>query len=99
MAEKTYQLDIVTPEKKIFSDKVDFSVFPGSEGELGILFDHAPLLSRLVPGEIRITRNKNIESLAIAGGFLEVMSNEVSVLAESAEFVGKKTPYTPQEKY
>jgi F-type H+-transporting ATPase subunit epsilon len=85
MDEKTYLLEIVTPEKKVFSDKVDFSVFPGSEGELGILFDHAPLLCRLAPGEVRITRNKITQSLAISGGFLEVRKNEVSVIVETAE--------------
>jgi F-type H+-transporting ATPase subunit epsilon len=85
MDDKTYLLEIVTPEKKVFSDRVDFAVFPGSEGELGILFDHAPLLSRLAPGEIRITKNKAVQCLAISGGFLEVRKNEVSVIAETAE--------------
>jgi F-type H+-transporting ATPase subunit epsilon len=85
MDEKKYLLEIVTPEKKVFSDKVDFAVFPGSEGELGILYDHAPLLSRLAPGEIRITRNGAVQCLAISGGFLEVRKNEASVIAETAE--------------
>jgi F-type H+-transporting ATPase subunit epsilon len=86
MSDKTYLLEIVTPEKKVFSDKVEFAVFPGEEGELGILFDHAPLLCRLAPGEIRITSgNKAVSSLAISGGFLEVRKNDVSVIAETAE--------------
>lgn len=85
MSEKKYKLEIVTPEKKAFSGEVTFGVFPGSEGELGILADHAPLLARLDPGEIRITRDGIISHLAIAGGFLEVRNNEVSVLAETAE--------------
>jgi F-type H+-transporting ATPase subunit epsilon len=85
MDDKTFLLEIVTPEKKVFSEKVDFAVFPGSEGELGVLFDHAPLLSRLSPGEIRITKGKTVQCLAISGGFLEVRKNEVSVIAETAE--------------
>jgi|WetSurMetagenome_2_1015567.scaffolds.fasta_scaffold00055_23 F-type H+-transporting ATPase subunit epsilon len=85
MAAKTYLLEIVTPEKKAFSDQVDFAVFPGSEGELGILFDHAPLLSSLLPGEVRITRNGAVEHLAVSGGFLEVRKNIVSVITETAE--------------
>jgi F-type H+-transporting ATPase subunit epsilon len=85
MNDKTFLLEIVTPERKIYSDKVDFAVFPGSEGELGILFDHAPLLARLAPGEIRITKNDAVQSLAISGGFLEVRKNEVSVISETAE--------------
>jgi F-type H+-transporting ATPase subunit epsilon len=86
MAEKTFNLDIVTPEKIFFSGKVDFAVFPGSEGELGILFDHAPLLSRLAPGELRFLRDKKTECMAISGGFLEVRKNEVSVITETAEY-------------
>ena len=89
MSDKTYQLDIVTPEKNVFSEKVDFAVFPGSEGELGILFNHAPLLSRLDPGEIRITRDKKTDCMAISGGFLEVRKNEVSVITETAEFANQ----------
>jgi F-type H+-transporting ATPase subunit epsilon len=86
MTDKTFQLDIVTPERKVFSEKVVFAVFPGSEGELGILFDHAPLLSRLAPGEIRITRDNKTDCMAISGGFLEVRKNEASVISETAEF-------------
>jgi F-type H+-transporting ATPase subunit epsilon len=89
MSEKAYKLEIVTPEKKACSLEAVFSVFPGSEGELGILADHAPLLARLVPGEVRITRPGAaagmVERFAIAGGFLEVRNNQVSVLAETAE--------------
>jgi F-type H+-transporting ATPase subunit epsilon len=85
MDDKTYLLEIVTPEKKVFSDNVEFAVFPGSEGELGILRNHAPLLARLAPGEIRITANNATHSLAISGGFLEVRNNDASVIAETAE--------------
>lgn len=89
MADKSYLLDIVTPEKKVFSEKVTFAIFPGAEGELGVLVDHAPLLSRLNAGEIRITRSGGVDSLAISGGFLEVRKNEVSVIAETAEFANQ----------
>jgi F-type H+-transporting ATPase subunit epsilon len=86
MSDRHYKLEIVTPEKKAYSEQVEFAVFPGSEGELGVLAGHAPLLSRLDPGVIRITRNNTVERLAIAGGFIEVRNNNVSVLAETAEF-------------
>jgi F-type H+-transporting ATPase subunit epsilon len=89
MAAKTFNLDIVTPEKKVFSDKVEFAVFPGAEGELGVLFDHAPLLSRLIPGELRITKDGSVDCLAISGGFLEVRKNEVSVITETADFANQ----------
>ncbi len=89
MADKSFLLDIVTPEKKVFSDRVEFAVFPGAEGELGVLVNHAPLLSRLVAGELRITKGTSVEHLAISGGFLEVRKNEVSVITETAEFANQ----------
>ena len=85
MIDKRYKLEIVTPDKKAYSEQVEFSVFPGTDGELGILADHAPLLSRLGPGVVRVTRNGTVEYFAIAGGFLEVRNNDVSVIAETAE--------------
>ena len=89
MTDKKFKLEIVTPERKIFSAMVDFAIFPGTEGELGVLIDHAPLVSRLSPGVIRITRDGALESLAISGGFLEVMKNDVSVLSETAELAAE----------
>lgn len=77
-------LDIVTPEKKIFSDTVDSVNLPGEDGELGILPQHAGLVAALKPGELSYVRNGKSESLAIGSGFAEVTQTKVIVLTDSA---------------
>src|SRR5580765_3839868 len=79
------QLDIVTPEKLAYSDEVDSVQLPGSEGELGVLPHHAPLVSTLGIGELRIRKGGTEESFAIVGGFLQVLPDKVVVLAETAD--------------
>ena len=78
------QLEIVTPEKKIFSDLVDNVYLPGADGEMGILPQHAGLVTALKPGELRYLHNGKVESLAIGSGFAEVSQNKVVVLTDSA---------------
>ena len=78
-------LEIVTPEKLAYSDTVDAVVLPGIEGELGVLPHHAPLVSMLGVGELRIRKGGEIESFAIAGGFLQVRPDKVVVMAEMAD--------------
>ena len=76
------QLDIVTPEKKAFSGEVDIVLVPGSEGELGILPAHSPLVTSLKPGELRYTQGDKETSLAIGTGVVEVSNDRVSVLTD-----------------
>jgi F-type H+-transporting ATPase subunit epsilon len=78
-------LEIVTPEKLAYREEVDAVVLPGSEGELGVLPHHAPLVSTLGLGELRIRRGGETESFAIAGGFLQVRPDKVVVMAEMAD--------------
>jgi len=78
-------LEIVTPERLAFSEDVDAVVCPGIEGELGILPHHAPLLTTLGVGELRIRRGSEEEYFAIAGGFLQVRPDKVVVMAETAD--------------
>lgn len=79
-------LEIVTAERLVYSDEVDIVVAPGMEGELGILPHHAPLLTILQPGELRIHRTGQEDVyMAVTGGFLEVTGNRVIVLADAAE--------------
>lgn len=78
-------LQVVTAERIIINEDVDSLVAPGSDGELGILPRHAPLLSGLKPGELRFRRGGDENFLAIGGGFIEVLNNKVIVLADSAE--------------
>jgi F-type H+-transporting ATPase subunit epsilon len=78
------QLDIVTPEKKIFSDTVDHVYLPGADGEMGILPMHAGLVTALQPGELRYLHHGKIEKLAIGSGFAEVTQSKVIVLTDMA---------------
>jgi F-type H+-transporting ATPase subunit epsilon len=79
------RLEIVTAERQIFADDVDMVVAPGSEGELGILPHHAPLLTTLKPGELRIKKGGEEILIAVTGGFMEVLSDRVTILADAAE--------------
>ena len=83
------QLEIVTPERLAYSDTVDAVVVPGSEGELGILPHHAPLVSTLGVGELRIRKGGQEESFAIVGGFLQVRPDKAVVMAETADHAGE----------
>lgn len=79
-------LDIVTVERAIYhADDVDVVVVPGSEGVMGILPRHAPIVTALKEGELEIVRGENREILAIGGGFMEVRESQVVILAEAAE--------------
>jgi F-type H+-transporting ATPase subunit epsilon len=82
-------LEIVTPERELFSDQVDAVVCPGIDGELGILPHHAPLLTTLGFGELRIRRGGDEEFVAIAGGFLQVRPDKVVVMAETADMASE----------
>ncbi|MDB4520094.1 ATP synthase F1 subunit epsilon [Akkermansiaceae bacterium] len=80
----SFQLDIVTPEKTIFSDTVDDVYLPGSEGEMGILTMHAALVAPLQPGSLRYLKDGKIEELAVGEGFVEVANDKVAVLIDLA---------------
>lgn len=77
-------LEIVTPEKKIFSDTVGNVYLPGADGELGILDGHAALVTALHPGELRYEKNGQTVYMAIGTGFAEVTEHRVNVLTDLA---------------
>jgi len=79
------QLDIITAEQVVYSDEVEALLAPGIEGELGILPYHAALMTMLQPGELMVRKDGQETFLAVTGGFLEVMENKVSILADAAE--------------
>ena len=81
----TMLFEMVTVERLLFSDQVESIVAPGVAGELGILPHHAPLLSILKSGELRVIQDGQEQFIAITGGFLEVLDNKVTVLADAAE--------------
>jgi len=84
MAE-TFQLEIVTPEKKVVDTAVEEVQIPGKNGYIGILPGHAPLITELSVGEIIYRESSTEQRLAVAWGFAEVLPNKVTVLAETAE--------------
>ncbi|MDH5763597.1 MAG: F0F1 ATP synthase subunit epsilon, partial [Nitrospinota bacterium] len=87
MADKLF-LSLVTPEKEMVIDPdVDQVNIPGSEGDLGILADHAPLFTILRPGRFSYQKGEEEIELVISHGYAEVTNNRVTVLAESAEFL------------
>ena len=81
----TMQFEIVTAEGVLYSDEVDGIVAPGIDGELGVLPNHASLLTVLKPGELRILKGNEETDVVVTGGFLEVLDNKVTVLADAAE--------------
>ena len=83
------RLDIVTAERVVYSEDVDVVVAPGVEGQLGILPHHAPLMTTLQAGELRVRKGREEFFLAISGGFLEVRPDRVIVLADAAERAGE----------
>jgi F-type H+-transporting ATPase subunit epsilon len=82
-------LEIVTPERLAYKGDVDAVVCPGIEGELGVLPHHAPLLTTLGFGELRVRTGGQEESFAIAGGFLQVRPDKVVVMAETADLASE----------
>jgi F-type H+-transporting ATPase subunit epsilon len=83
------QLEIVTPERLVYQDEVESVNVPGVEGELGILPHHAPLVSTLGYGELRIRKGGAEESFAIVGGFVQVRPDKVVVMAETADLASE----------
>ena len=81
----TMRLEIVTAERRVYSEDVDMLVAPGIDGQVGILPNHAPLLTALQPGEIRVDKDGEESYMAVSGGFLEVLANRVTILADTAE--------------
>jgi ATP synthase, F1 epsilon subunit (delta in mitochondria) len=78
-------LDILTPEKVVFSDSIETVTAPGSLGEFGVLPGHAALVTTLETGEVAIKKDNREYWLAISGGFAEVGNDKVTILAEAAE--------------
>jgi F-type H+-transporting ATPase subunit epsilon len=85
----TIRLEIVTPERLAYEDDVDAVTLPGIEGELGVLPHHAPLITTLGLGELRIRKGGSEEGFAIVGGFLQVRPDKVVVMAETADMASE----------
>jgi F-type H+-transporting ATPase subunit epsilon len=84
MAE-TMQLEIVTPERLVVNEAVEYIEIPGKSGYLGVLPGHAPLISELAAGELTYRTGNQTKRVAVAWGFAEVLQTKVTILAETAE--------------
>lgn len=82
----TIHVDVVSAEKSLFSGLAEMVVVPGTEGELGIYPRHAPLLTRIKPGSVRIKRPDQAEEelIYVSGGMLEIQPNVVTILSDTA---------------
>ena len=82
-----FKLSIVTPEKIFYEGEVSSIIVPGSQGYLGVLTDHAPLITSIIPGKLTVKDESHKEIiLAVSFGFFEVSSNHATLLADSVEF-------------
>lgn len=81
------RVDIIAQDRQVWSGEADLVVLPGAAGELGVLPHHAPLLTTLQPGFIRVKRGAQEEIFTVVGGFAEVRPDQVIVLADAAEHV------------
>jgi F-type H+-transporting ATPase subunit epsilon len=88
---RTLLCEIVTPEKIVYTNEVEMVIAPTLDGEVGILPLHAPLVTVLRPGELRVRYNdgKDVEWFAVAGGYLQVYQDKVIVLADAAEHASR----------
>ncbi len=79
--------EVLTPEGTIYSGAVDLVVAPAADGEVGIMAQHAPLITALGKGTLRVKTGNDTTKWIVEGGFMEVLNNKVSVLAEKATSV------------
>lgn len=80
-----FKLDIVTPERLVYSEDVDVVTIPTIEGEIGILANHTPIVSVIASGELKIKKDGEVNYMAITGGFVQFMKNKATILADAAE--------------
>ncbi|OGX68449.1 MAG: F0F1 ATP synthase subunit epsilon [Paenibacillus sp. RIFOXYA1_FULL_44_5] len=85
----TFLLEVVTPERKVYSQDVDMVIVDGMDGQLGILANHIPLVTGLKIAPVVIKKDNDSEYMAVSGGFIEVRKGKVVILAESAELPGE----------
>jgi len=79
------KLEILTPERRVYEDDVDMVIAPGTEGYLGVLPHHTPLLTALGPGELRVKKGGTEQALTVFGGFMDVRPDRVVILTDASE--------------
>jgi F-type H+-transporting ATPase subunit epsilon len=83
MADKI-SFDLVSPEQLLLSEDADMVTIPGSEGDIGVMAGHAPVITTLRPGIITVTGGKEAKKFAVLGGFAEITKDKLTILAEEA---------------
>lgn len=78
------KLEIVTPEERTYSEEVDYVELPGITGDMGVYPNHVPLLTEIVPGELKVTKDRQEFLLAVGNGVVEITGDSVSVLTDMA---------------
>jgi F-type H+-transporting ATPase subunit epsilon len=81
------RLELVTAERVVLEEDADMVIAPAADGQVGILPHHAPFLTTLRPGELRVRRGGAEQELVVTGGFMEVLNGKVTILADAAERV------------
>ncbi len=76
-------LEIITPDKKVFSGEITRVQVPGSKGSFEVLNNHAPIISTLVKGKVKVTDKQGVQFIDIHAGVIEVLKNKIIILAES----------------
>ena len=76
--------NVLTPERQIYEGQIDFAVVQAYDGEMGFLYNHAPLISELGTGQIRLRTGDNTEYFYVDGGFVEIKNNSLIILAQEA---------------
>ena len=95
----SFQFDLVSPESVLMSQPVKQVVIPGAQGDFGVLADHAPLLSSIRPGVVRVTyENDETHMVFVGGGFADVKDNLCTILAEEAVTLDEIEPTALKEK-
>ncbi len=80
-------VEILSPEKKVFSGEAEGVQFPGTTGSFEVLNNHAPLIASLKAGKVRVRNGKDLKYFQITGGFVEVLDNKISILIEGVSKV------------
>lgn len=86
MADKTFNLQIISPTRIFYDDQVDMVEMKTSEGEIGVLAGHIPLTAILEPGILRIKKTEGNREAALHDGFVQIQKDKVTILAESCEW-------------
>ncbi|MBF0622928.1 MAG: ATP synthase F1 subunit epsilon [Magnetococcales bacterium] len=80
----TFNLDVVTPQKRVFSEEVTFATAPGEDGYFGVMPGHSPFLTTLIPGAVQIDDGPDPRFIVVSQGYAEVLGDRVTLLVDSA---------------